>query len=43
MTNLNGELSALLDKEFEILESGDFHKLATLITDKETLTDQISA
>ena len=23
MPNLNGELSALLDKEFEILESGD--------------------
>ena len=43
MINLNGELSALLDKEFEILESGDFHKLATLITEKETLIDQISA
>ena len=41
MTDLNDELTAVLDKEVAILERGDFDELDALIADKERLIDQV--
>ena len=41
MTDLNDELTAVLDKEVAILERGDFDELDALIADKERLINQV--
>ena len=41
MTDLNDELTAVLDKEVAILERSDFRELDDLIADKERLIDQV--
>lgn len=41
MTDLNVELSKLLEKEVTLLEKGSFHELDSLVLEKETLIDQL--